>query len=96
MTLTTKFINKAVVIDAVQFQGSNWAEMQAFTKNNFARKEPVDVNGDLVFAEVFDEIDGSWINVRHGDWVVRGINGEFYPIDPVVFGQTYNRYYDAA
>jgi hypothetical protein len=26
-----------------------------------------------------------------GDWVVRGVQGEFYPVDPDVFAQTYER-----
>jgi hypothetical protein len=27
---------------------------------------------------------------RHGDWIIRGVNGEFYPCKPDVFQKTYD------
>jgi hypothetical protein len=29
------------------------------------------------------------MTVSNGDWIVRGIRGEFYPVKPDIFAQTY-------
>lgn len=34
-----------------------------------------------VKAQVYDYLHDTWINVKKGDWVFCGIQGEFYPYD---------------
>lgn len=36
-----------------------------------------------------------WMNVSPGDWIIRGINGEFYPCKPDIFDATYEAVTDA-
>lgn len=31
---------------------------------------------------------------KPGDWIIKGVKGEFYPCDPEVFKATYDREYD--
>ncbi|MBU8834161.1 hypothetical protein [Mycolicibacterium goodii] len=40
-------------------------------------------------AVVFDELHDTWVNVRTGDWIIRGVKGEFYPCHPDTFAETY-------
>lgn len=40
-------------------------------------------------AVVYDELHGTWVNVATGDWIIRGVQGEFYPCKPDVFADTY-------
>lgn len=40
-------------------------------------------------AVVFDRLHGTWVNVATGDWVIRGVQGEFYPCKPDIFAATY-------
>lgn len=83
-----KFRKKPVVIEAVQFTGENWSEVDDFVgRDNFqttgnAPYEPVAVVHDSV-------VHKSWLPIRTNDWVVRGVQGEFYPCDPEVFELTY-------
>lgn len=82
-----KFRKKPVVIEAVQFTWYNWDEL-----DDFAGKAFVDTgNGpyDNRAAEVYDEIHDTWIGVRAGDFIIKGLKGEFYPCDPVVFAESY-------
>jgi len=30
-----------------------------------------------------------WLNISSGDWIIRGIQGEYYPCKPDIFEQTY-------
>lgn len=32
---------------------------------------------------------GGMVNVVKGDWIVRGVNGEFYAVKPDIFTETY-------
>ncbi len=41
-------------------------------------------------ASVFDELHFTWVLVYDGDWIIRGIKGEFYPCRPDVFAATYD------
>ena len=40
-------------------------------------------------AVVYDTLHGTWVNVSTGDWIIRGVEGEFYPCRPDVFAETY-------
>ncbi|TWS25565.1 hypothetical protein FK530_22870 [Tsukamurella conjunctivitidis] len=40
-------------------------------------------------AVVYDRLHGTWVNVRKGDWIIRGVEGEFYPCREDVFAATY-------
>ena len=70
---------KPVIIEAIQFNGENLNEMEAFV--------PVGRYGD----------DGTFYIVtlegeRHvsvGDYVIKGVKGEFYPCKPDIFMMTY-------
>lgn len=32
-----------------------------------------------------------WLLVCPGDWIITGVNGEFYPCKPYIFDQTYEK-----
>lgn len=46
------------------------------------------VETDRGEAVVFDRFHG-WVPVRLGDWIIRGVRGEFYPCDPEAFDGSY-------
>jgi len=37
---------------------------------------------------VIPTLEGPMI-ARQGDWIIRGVNGEFYPVKPDIFEKTY-------
>jgi hypothetical protein len=79
-----KYRKKPVVIDAVQWTGANVDEVLGFilTKGE-ARRGLTDQNVILI-----DTLEGT-MRADKGDWIIRGVKGEFYPCKPDIFAATY-------
>ncbi len=91
-----KFRKKPVVIEAVQWDGS-----YASTKAALQFMDQC-VNDDPVTQKRFEEYvnccvdSGMYITTLEGqmcasvgDYIIKGINGEFYPCKPDIFAKTY-------
>ncbi|MEJ8416965.1 hypothetical protein WKE44_25115 [Klebsiella pneumoniae] len=74
-----KFRKKPVVIDAVQYSGSNALEIHRFTDGS-ARY----VDRRLLIPTLEGDHEAT-----KGDWIIRGVAGEFYPCKPDIFEATY-------
>ena len=70
---------KPVVIEAVQWTGTNLSEIQAFYRPD----------GILVGDKIIIETLEGPLTADKGDWIIKGIKGEFYPCKPDVFALTY-------
>lgn len=93
------FRKKPVVIEAVQFTGENVEEIQSFTVDSeleppifrvvveFQRAGYPTEEG--VTAAVYDKLHLTWVGVKDGQWIIPGVQGEFYPLDPDIFDATY-------
>lgn len=81
-----------VVVDAIRWTGDNEGEVTAFTNRRFRAMDAEDrANCDDpdATAEVFDRLHSTWVLVYTGDWIIQGVQGEFYPIRDSVFQETY-------
>ena len=78
--MVQKWRKKPVVIEAVQWLGSNQVEVISFCKD-FAR---IDIANKLEIITEEGIMDAS-VN----DYIIRGVNGEFYPCKPDIFAKTY-------
>lgn len=105
-----RYRKNPVEIEAVQFTGDNWSEIQRFvgfhkstdgydiqTFNPIGTYKTSD--DEEIVAEVWDKLHSTWVGVKKDQWVIKGIQGEFYPCDDYVFKQTYTKleefeYYD--
>lgn len=85
---TQKFRKKPVVIEAVKFRGST-TQVGALKKwiREGTYTEPTVVTSDIT-SFVIDTLEGL-MRVKAGDWVIRGVQGEFYPCKPDIFTATY-------
>lgn len=92
MSTPTKFRKKPVEIEAVQWTGHNADEVEAFAPGKWWTVEPEDAVEDPdITAEVYDELHSTWVGMKTGQWVIRGVKGEFYPIAEDVLAETYER-----
>lgn len=91
--MTTTFRKRPIEVTAVEWRGDNLDEVTALTgQHNFDTVEPADRGDDPeITAQVFDRLHSTWVGVRTGQWIIRGVVGEFYPIDPGVLAETYER-----
>lgn len=81
-----KFRKKPVTIEAVQWTGDNEAELAAFAGANF---ETVTDSPEWT-GRVYDALHDSWIGARTGDWIVRSVRGENYPVHQDVLDELYD------
>lgn len=79
-----KFRKKPVVIDAIQFTNESKDMCYNFVRCNcYAEHDSV---GNPIL--VIQTLEGD-MTTSIGDWIIKGVNGEFYPCKPDVFEKTY-------
>ncbi len=83
-----QFRKKPVVIKAVQYTGAPGSEddIQRFaSETGIALGSQSDAG---VVCLVIPTLEGDHL-ARPGDWIIRGVQGEFYPCKPDIFAATY-------
>ena len=89
--MTMKYRKKPVIIDAVQFipQEDDPGDTRCGPVIRWAAS--FDAGEDWVFAPDQIEIPTleGVMSVHVGDWIIRGVKGEFYPCKPDIFTVTY-------
>lgn len=76
-----RYVKKPIVIEAVQYNGNNVQEILNFC-------------GGTAVVGVLNEItiktlEGP-LHVSEGDFIIKGVEGEFYPCKPDIFEKTYD------
>ena len=82
-----KYRKKPVVIEAVQFTRDNWEEIHDFTEGS-ALNFYVDRSIDGKCYCQIQTLEGI-MAATEGDYIIKGVNGEFYPCKPDIFEKTY-------
>ncbi len=86
-----KFRKKPVVIEAEQFTDENKDRCFNFVRCNCV----ADRDGDGLPRLRIQTLEGEMI-ASLGDWIIRGVKGEFYPCKPDIFAATYEPAEDIA
>ena len=94
----SKFRKKPVVIDAVQLTWKTWSEICEFAEGHiaFPARQTRSFNdncgepGPEYIALDIRTSEGI-MTASHGDWIIKGIKGEFYPCRPDIFAATYEK-----
>ena len=82
----SKFRKKPVTIEAVQYNGINWLDI-----TNFINFE-TDIRPFTDHLEILT-LEGV-MKAEPGDWIIKGIAGEFYPCKPDIFEKSYDEVSD--
>lgn len=102
MQQAQRFRKKPVVIEAIQFTGENLLDVQNFVgvipdhDNNtfgFRMSKPIATvkEEEGIVARVWDKLHSTWVGVKLDQWIIKGVDGEFYPCDHDVFIKTYDK-----
>lgn len=82
-----KYRKKPVVIEAVQFSRKNVEKIINFTEGKaygfYTEKCP----GGKTYCQI-ETLEGE-MTATEGDYIIRGVSGEFYPCKPDIFEKTY-------
>lgn len=82
-----QYRKKPVVIEAVRYDGRNATEIMEWAKGQ----------------EVEEDFLGDWMSIKtlegtmkanKGDYIIKGVQGEFYPCKPDIFEATYEEVSD--
>lgn len=80
-----RYIKKPIVIDSYKFSGN--LEDPGFPEKWITSKHYFSNDGAFLFIET---LEGT-MQARKGDYIIKGIKGEFYPCKPDVFEDTYEQ-----
>jgi len=95
-----KYRKKPVVIEAVQLRWSTWGEVCDFLEGIVNPDNPA--RGVKTFSDTCGETGPEYIELtiptlegnhiaKHGDYIIKGVQGEFYPCKPDIFEATYEQ-----
>lgn len=77
-----KFRKRPIVIDAIQWTGYNFDEISRFTQ--YAAHSPSFEMNTVTIPTLKGDMAA-----HEDDWIIKGVEGEFYPCKPGIFAKTY-------
>ncbi len=81
-----KYVKRPLPIEAVQFTGENSGEVMGFCPS--AIRLPYEEKAGVLMS--IPTLEGD-MKANHGDWIIKGIEGEFYPCKPSIFEASYEK-----
>lgn len=86
----TKYRKKPVEIEAIQWIGDNFNEIKQMLKNADENRvimpHPNEDGDSLLIVTLEGEM-----RADKGDYIIKGVKGEFYPCKPDIFKATYEK-----
>jgi hypothetical protein len=80
-----RFTKKPVTVEAMRWTDERpMAELAEFA-NDLVRLNDVDQE-----FFVYDRLHDTWVQFQYGDWIIKGVKGEFYPCVDETFQATYS------
>ena len=87
-----KYVKKPVEIEAMQWTGFNPTEIKEFAGDNVEIKyydAAYEAGAGPMMATItIHTLEGD-MKANHGDYIIKGVKGEFYPCRQDIFEQTY-------
>lgn len=89
----SKFRKKPIVIEAVQYDNLNHREVEVFVGKSLVQE----IESETAYLAgvapprcsiAIPTLEGI-MKAMSGDWIIKGVNGEFYPCKPDIFEKTY-------
>ena len=83
-----KFRKKPVIIDAELFDGGFVSTSHIVSEFTLGKARAKDIDGRGIQTLAISTLEGE-MTANIGDWIIKGVNGEFYPCKPDIFEKTY-------
>lgn len=81
-----RYRKKPIIIEAIQFDGTNGKQIVESFINERTNAKYLPVANVISLLTLEGELVA---NV--GDWIIKGVKGEFYPCKPDIFEMTYDK-----
>ena len=83
-----RYTKLPVVIEACKWTGSNVSEIETFTSY-----DRININLTMAGSLSINTLEGV-MTASVGDYIIKGVQGEFYPCKPDIFDMTYSEFID--
>lgn len=80
----------AIQIESLEDVEDPYSAAQLFT-DHLLRTAPYGEGGDDNLFWVFDYLHNTWVSFELGDYILKGVKGEHWPVKQDVFEATYKR-----
>ena len=85
-----KFRKKPVIVEAIQYQFYNKEEIDEFVGQQLGEyTREISYNNFDTYL-IIPTLEGN-MEASIGDYIIKGVNGEFYPCKPDIFEKTYEK-----
>lgn len=81
-----KYRSKVVEKEAILFDGENYSEVFEFMEDNGKSEYSRNFRDNIIRVHT---LEGTMIADK-GDYIIKGLGGEFYPCKPDIFNQSYS------
>jgi len=82
-----KYVKKPIVIEAVRYDGTNVNEIDDFVGSDLRVSQDHYATDDVTLS--IETLEG-WMKISVGDYVIKGVQDEFYPCKPDIFEASYD------
>jgi hypothetical protein len=86
---TDNYRKKPVVIQAIQWTGDNWPDVVRWLVSKGQEWWSRAIDKDTKSIRI-PTLEGVTV-ASAGDWIIRGVAGEFYACKPEIFAKTYEK-----
>lgn len=90
-----KYRKKPVVVEAIKWDGNRHKVMKfcgnLIAKNPDESKIAFSKDGPVEDRKVYIKTLEGTMTVDYGDYIIKGVEGEFYPCKPEIFHKTYEK-----
>lgn len=83
-----RYKKKPIEIEAIQFTGNNWKMIEYWSADSVYVRgtELPDEQKEMEMS--VDTLEGQ-VRAKVGDYIIKGIRGEFYPCERTIFEESY-------
>lgn len=90
--MASKYVKKPVVIEAVVWNGNNRSEIEEFLgPDDYSFIRPKVYQEPQEWDLFIHTLEGNH-KANIGDYIIKGLAGEFYPCKPDIFHKSYDSY----
>jgi hypothetical protein len=89
--MVKKYLKKPIMIEALEFDGSNLDEVKSFIEERKRKADKLTIVEDDLVEGGYELIlpNGQGIGFKKGDFLVQGVDGSIYPVHKNTFWKAY-------
>lgn len=84
-----RYRKKPIIVEAIQFNIDNTEFIKTWLRYNYVSYSEGFRDETVLVELIINTLEGN-MKASYGDYIIKGVNGEFYPCKPDIFNKTYD------